>query len=350
MKVLTITPWYPSKKDAMAGIFVRNFVVETTRLGAVHEVFSKVSIIDIFKGLVHYSRKRNRPDIVHLHVVTKQGLIALWLRKFYHIPYIITEHWTGYYPENGSFDHLCKRPIIGSISKSFVKEVFEKAEIVTAVSQDFIKKLKELHLAENGILLYNIVPDFFAPMPHNFIEKTNCPNTEEDKPVCNFINVTCFNNKAKNLTGIIDAIKKIKDEKFIFTFIGDGKDKKSVMNYAHRQGVDNRIKFAGQLEPKEVAKLMHKASCLVLNSNYETACVVLQEALVVGLPIISTPVGIAPEYTDHIELIETDNPDMLAEAMKRFIDNPRTHHKGIDDFKESPKKLYSLYETLLRGR
>ena len=83
--------------------------------------------------------------------------------------------------------------------------------------------------------------------------------------------------------------------------------------------------------------------------NYETACVVLQEALVAGLPIISTPVGIAPEYTDHIELIETDNPDMLAEAMEKFIDNPKARYKGIEDFKESPKKLYSLYETLLHS-
>lgn len=346
MKVLTITPWYPSEKDQMAGLFVQNFVDKTTKLGAIHKVFSKVGYYDILKGLIYYSKKRNRPDIVHLHIATKQGLIALGLSKFCNVPYIITEHWSGYYPENGSFNRLCKRPIIGRISKQFTKKVFKNAAIVTAVSKDFVRQLKELHLIEDGMVLYNIVSDFFVPVSLSSAEE----NQDSGKNICHFINVTCFNNKAKNLTGIVDAIRKIKDEKFIFTFIGDGKDKKAVMNYAHSQGVDNKIKFAGQLEPKEVAKVMNKASCLVLNSNYETACVVLQEALAVGLPIISTPVGIAPEYTDHIELIETDNPNMLAEAMKRFIDNPKTHHKGIDDFKESPKKLYSLYETLLRSR
>ena len=263
MKVLTITPWYPSEKDQMSGLFVQNFVDETTKLGARNEVFSKVDYYDILKSLIHYSRKRNRPDLVHLHVVTKQGIIALWLRKFYNIPYIITEHWTGYYPENGSFDQLCNRPVIGRISRLFTEKVFGKAGIVTAVSQDFTKKLMDLHLIEKGTVLYNIVPDFFAPVSLSSGEgnHVSCKN----KKICHFINVTCFNNKAKNLTGIVDAISKIKNRQFIFTFIGDGKDKKMVMDYAHNHEVDDRIRFAGELEPKEVAKMMHEASCLVLN-------------------------------------------------------------------------------------
>lgn len=346
MKVLTITPWYPSENDKMAGLFVQNFVDKTTELGAVHRVFSKVGYYDILKGLIHYSRRRNRPDLVHLHVVTKQGLIALWLRKFYGIPYIITEHWTGYYPENGSFDKLCKRPVIGRMSRLFSEKVFGKAGIVTAVSQDFIKKLRDLHLIDKGTVLYNIVPDFFAPVSFSSSEGRH----DSGNNICHFINVTCFDNKAKNLTGIIDAIKIIRDKEFVFTFIGDGKDRELVKDYAKKQGIADKIKFTGELEPKEVARMMHKASCLVLNSNYETACVVLQEALVAGLPIISTPVGIAPEYTDHIELIETGNPDMLAEAMSRFIDNPAKRYKGVGDFNNSPKILYSMYETLLHSR
>lgn len=345
MKVLTITPWYPSEKDEMAGLFVKNFVDETMRLGASHEVFSDTSTIGILKGLIHYSRKLHRPDIVHLHVVTKQGLIALWLRKFYNIPYIITEHWTGYYPENGSFNHLCNRPIIGRISKLFTKKVFKKAEIVTAVSQDFVKRLKDLHLIEKGMVLYNIVPDFFANVPLNSAES----NQDYDKRVCHFINVTCFDNKAKNLTGIINAIKIIQDKEFIFTFIGNGKDYEFVINYANRQGVADKIRFTGELAPTEVASLMQKASCLVMNSNYETACVVLQEALATGLPIISTPVGIAPEFTEHIELVEVGNSRMLADTMSQFIDNPKRHYEGITDFNKVSEKLYSMYETLLHS-
>lgn len=346
MKVLTITPWYPSEKDQMAGLFVQNFVDKTTKLGAVHKVFSKVGYYDILKGLIYYSKKRNRPDIVHLHIATKQGLIALGLSKFCNVPYIITEHWSGYYPENGSFNRLCKRPIIGRISKQFTKKVFKNAAIVTAVSKDFVRQLKELHLIEDGMVLYNIVSDFFVPVSLSSTEG----NHGAGKNICHFINVTCFDNKAKNLTGIIDAVKTIRDKDFILTFIGDGNEKELVMNYANSQGVADKIRFTGEVDPTEVANFMQKASCLILNSNYETACVVLQEALVTGLPIISTPVGIAPEFREHIELIERNNPEMLANAMARFIENPKGHYQGIEDFDNSPKQLYSMYETLLHSR
>lgn len=346
MKVLTITPWYPSEKDQMAGLFVQNFVDETTKLGANQVVFSETNVFAIIKGIFHYSKKKNRPDIVHLHVATKQGLIALFLQKWYDIPYLITEHWTGYYPENGSFELQVNRPIFGWVYKCFIKTIFKRARTITAVSEQFIEKLKSLGLISTGEVLYNIVPDFFAPVSFSSVEE----NHDFGNKVCHFINVTCFLNKAKNLTGIIDAIKIIREKEFIFTFVGDGKDKDMVTEYARSQGVDDKVEFVGEVEPKEVARLMREAGCLVLNSNYETACVVLQEALVAGLPIISTPVGIAPEYTDHIELIETGNPDMLAEAMSRFIDNPAKRYKGIEDFNNSPRKLYSMYETLLHSR
>lgn len=339
MKVLTITPWYPSKIDSMSGLFVRNFVEETAKTGINQEVFSKVRFIDILKGIIHYSKKKNRPEIVHLHVVTKQGIIALFLQEIYNIPYIITEHWSGYYSKNGSYKQLTSRPIIGCIDRLFIKRVFRKADKVTAVSQQLIERLKELGLIENGIVLHNIVPDFFV-------------GKEDEREIQNmeFISVTCFDNKAKNLTGIIDAIKMIREKEFVFTFIGDGHDKDMVMEYAHNQGVDDKVQFVGKLEPQEVARRMRTAGCLILNSNYETACVVLQEALTVGLPIISTPVGIAPEYKEHIEFSEIGNPTMLAEAMSRFIDNPKAHHKGVTDFQRNEKQLLLMYETLLSCR
>ena len=40
------------------------------------------------------------PDIVHVHVAFKAGLIALYLKWKYKIPYVLTEHWTGYYRQD----------------------------------------------------------------------------------------------------------------------------------------------------------------------------------------------------------------------------------------------------------
>src|ERR1700730_16493916 len=39
------------------------------------------------------------PDLVHVQVAMKAGLIALYLKWKYKIPYVLTEHWSGYYSQ-----------------------------------------------------------------------------------------------------------------------------------------------------------------------------------------------------------------------------------------------------------
>ena len=41
-------------------------------------------------------RDSGRPDISHINVLTRAGLLPYILKKKYNIPYIITEHWTRY--------------------------------------------------------------------------------------------------------------------------------------------------------------------------------------------------------------------------------------------------------------
>ena len=38
------------------------------------------------------------PEIVHVHVAMKAGLLALWLKSKFNIPFVVTEHWSGYRP------------------------------------------------------------------------------------------------------------------------------------------------------------------------------------------------------------------------------------------------------------
>ena len=44
--------------------------------------------------------KTGMPDIVHVHVAMKAGLFACRLKKKYVIPYVVTEHWSGYTRES----------------------------------------------------------------------------------------------------------------------------------------------------------------------------------------------------------------------------------------------------------
>jgi UDP-glucose:(heptosyl)LPS alpha-1,3-glucosyltransferase len=60
-----------------------------------------------------------------------------------------------------------------------------------------------------------------------------------------------------------------------------------------RAGLADRVVFAG--EQSDPVPFLHAADVLVLPSAYEANALVVLEALACGLPVVSTPVGFAPD-------------------------------------------------------
>ena len=71
-------------------------------------------------------REQGTPNLVHVHVAMKAGLLALHLKKTYGLPYIVTEHWTGYDP--ASNDSLHKK---GIAWKYLNKKILQDASLST---------------------------------------------------------------------------------------------------------------------------------------------------------------------------------------------------------------------------
>lgn len=103
MKVLYLTPWYPSERDAMAGLFVQKHVEAVQAQGVDVRVIHSEGWADLHRQWRQLKREWGLPDVVQLNVVQKQGLLAHRLKRKYGIPYIIVEHWSGYLPENGQY-------------------------------------------------------------------------------------------------------------------------------------------------------------------------------------------------------------------------------------------------------
>ena len=102
-KVLFLTPWYPSEKDAMSGLFVQKHAESVRAQGCDVRVIFSQGWIETWQQWKALRREGWMPDVVQLNVIQKQGLLAMWLKKRYGIPFIIVEHWSGYLPENGLF-------------------------------------------------------------------------------------------------------------------------------------------------------------------------------------------------------------------------------------------------------
>jgi len=355
LKVLNLVRWYPNRYDPMPGLFIQRHAeaannccdvgvvythqVEDHHAGnKIYDVDNSVvndvptvkvyylasnfyiyplnKIINIFRffraniiGVKIVEKHLGGIDIVHIHVLTRLGLIALYYKIFHGKPYLISEHWSRYLELTGSFN--------GILRKRVTKLVVKYASFVTTVTDNLATAMRSHKLLNNNyITLPNVVDNVF-------LKNSNISNTSNK--LVKFVHVSCFEDKSKNVSGLLRVISKLSKVRndFIFTLIGDGMDMDWLRNYALELGIsDKKLVFTGLLEGESLVDEMASADMLVVFSNYENLPVVINESLSMGVPVIATRVGGIPERinTDNGILIDAGNEDQLLYSLITFLD------------------------------
>ena len=316
MRVLFLTPWYPSDTDAMSGLFVQKHVEAVRAQGAEVRVIFSQGWRDTWNQWRAIEREGWLPDVVQLNVIQKQGLLALWLKRRFAIPYVIIEHWSGYLPENGQFRQM------SSLQKRFYQRIASQAEMILTVSSALQRAMQSNGIeAKSWGTIDNVVDEFFK------LSEFRSQHSEKKT----LLHVSCFDEKAKNVKGLLRAAKMLSERRqdWSLVLVGTGVDYRDVRAYADALEIpEGLLRWTGELTPQEVANEMHRADALVLSSRYETYGVVLAEAAAARLPILSTPVGIAEEVADLIvpQEVAVSKPGRFAE----FIETILFHQERLD--------------------
>ena len=317
MKVLFLSAWYPTERDAMAGLFVKKHAEAVAQQGHdVRVLYSEKTgikwILDMYKNWQQLQQEWGYPDIVQMNVLDKNGLIALWLKYRYHIPYVIIEHWSGYLPANFAFR--------GGWHGWIMRKIAQEASCILPVSQMLEDAMKHCGIQnEKWQRIHNVVDDFFY-QPITPITITPKGNKFR------FLHVSCFDEKAKNIQGMLRAARAAAKQRQDFEIIcvGTGIDYAKDVAYAHTLDFpEGSLTFTGEQTPHEVAQWMQQSDCFLFFSRYENAPVVISECLAIGLPIISSNAGGIPEMIDHEcgILVPSEDEAALANAMLEMIDN-----------------------------
>jgi glycosyltransferase involved in cell wall biosynthesis len=252
--------------------------------------------------------------MIHVHILTRLGIIAWIQKKLHKTPYIITEHWSRYLPGND---------FGGFLRKLFTKIVVRNAETVTTVTENLAIAMKNHGLKNDKyVVLPNVVNlDMFH---------INKKNTDTTSHIPTIIHISCFEDKSKNISGLLESLKIIDDKGIDFqcTLIGEGMDLDLMKEKAKELQLINKVSFTGLLQGQALADELSSGDFLVLSSNYENMPVVILEALASGLPVVSTNVGGIKEMIDDTKgiLVEPRNKEALAEAMIKMIET----HKNYD--------------------
>ncbi len=350
--IIFLARWYPHRYDPMFGLFVQRHAEaaalfnditviychacerqqdnKTTRQQAKKFEIVRTNENNVDTIRVYYKKPKNKiqsllrfyranmmalklckkPDLIHVHVLTRLGVIA-WIQKILHkTPYIITEHWSRYLPGND---------FSGFLRKTACKLVVRNARTVTTVTENLATAMKNHGLKnDNYVVLPNVVNlDMF-----HISEKNNNP--------CKIIHISCFEDKSKNISGLLESLKIIDDKGIDFQckLIGEGMDLDLMKEKAKNLQLINKVSFTGLLQGQALADELSSGDFLVLSSNYENMPVVILEALASGLPVVSTNVGGIKEMIDDTKgiLVEPRNKEALAEAMIKMIET----HKNYD--------------------
>ncbi|MGN1248366.1 MAG: glycosyltransferase family 4 protein [Paludibacteraceae bacterium] len=345
MKVLFLAAWYPTPRDAMAGLFVQKHTDALRRQGADVRVLYYEStgirwLRDMWHGWRQLHKEWGLPDIVQMNVLDKNGLLALYLKRRYHIPYFIIEHWSGYLPANFAFR--------GGWHGLFMRHIAKQANAIMPVS-NVLKNAMQTCGIENAHWqkINNVVDDFFYQ-----------PYIKEPRPKKRLLHVSCFDEKAKNIKGLLRATRKVADDRqdFELVLVGTGvnfeEDKTYADSLCFPQGM---LVFTGEQTPKQVCRWMQQSDALVLFSRYENAPVVLSESEAVGLPIISSNVGGIKEMVNSQigVLVPSEDENALAEAICFMLDHYQDYNTaqireyGTQySFDTVGRQLMNIYNTL----
>lgn len=245
-----------------------------------------------------------QPDLVHVHVAMKAGLFAVWLKKKFNIPYIVTEHWSGYFEESQPNIYQ-----MGWLFRKLNNRVLKNAAILLPVTE---------HLAKT--ITHDFVKMKYQVIPNVVDTSIFFPAEKKITDVTKLIHASGMGDE-KNVNLIISALQiwKQRGGKFIMDFYGAVPAEYVQMIKDCK--LDEQVFFHEEVAQPVLATAMQESDALVMFSKYETFGCVLIEANAAGLPIIANQLPAFKEIIKDGEngLFADDNTaEALAAKLEAF--------------------------------
>ncbi|WP_373533435.1 glycosyltransferase family 4 protein [Vampirovibrio sp.] len=147
------------------------------------------------------------------------------------------------------------------------------------------------------------------------------------------------------------ASLKLKNVSFHLTLVGTGPLHALLENEAKRLGLDDRhLTFAGGKNQDEIHALIRESDLFALSSFAEGLPVVLMEALLAELPVVTTTITGIPELIQHEReglLVAAGDSEGFAEALQHCL----THTAEAQAMAQSgQKRVLELHDIHVTGR
>jgi teichuronic acid biosynthesis glycosyltransferase TuaC len=343
MRVLTLTPFYPTASDDAAGCFVAEPLRQLEDFGvsscvvAVHPLHRSsaeasasaptatwVRYPSVPSGiglatagaflhgrLISQVRKlhQSKPiDLIHAHAALPCGHAAALLSRELRIPCVITVHGLDAF-----FDNQV-RGLAGRWCKRVAQFVYRSASRVICISDKVSTKVADgTTFRVNTKVIYNSVDEqTFSPASRDSFSNTILS-------VGNLIPIKGHELLLRALASVLPRYPQISCE-----IIGDGPEHHRLARLASECNIADKVRFLGRQSRKQVAEAMRHCLLFALPSRYEGLGCVYMEAMSTEKPVIGCRGQGIDEIIQHGSngwLVEPNNLQELIAGLDALLKN-----------------------------
>ncbi|MBZ0112992.1 MAG: glycosyltransferase family 4 protein [Thermoanaerobaculia bacterium] len=152
--------------------------------------------------------------------------------------------------------------------------------------------------------------------------------------------------QGKNQASIIKALPALLERYPTWlTIAGDGPERANLEKLASTLGVSDRVRFLGHIAPSSVLSTLAQSHIMVFpTTTAEGFPKAVLEGMVVGLPIVATPVSAIPSLlADGVGfLLDDGQPDTVAESIMKLLELPPSQLAAIGPAARRRAAQYSL--------
>ena len=340
LRVLTLTPFYPSIEDPTRGGFVAEplghllqfgvtvqvVAAQPSYRGRAHSLNSEISSSwmpylcvpgnlglptagrFLAASLMRSVLKTHGSqffDLIHAHSALPCGLAAARLSKKWGLPFVVTVHGLD------AFSTRQAGGLIGEWCRIVSEQVYRSARAVICISERVRDRVAGV--AANAVVVHNGVD-----------EEMFSPGMESRPPLI----VLSVGNliPIKGHALLLRALARVPRNGFGWSLeiFGDGPEREKLVATARNLGIADRVHFLGRQSRENIAAAMQRCAVFALASGYEGLGCVYLEAMSSGKPAIGCRGQGIAEIIQHGRnglLISPGNEVELSASLKALLEN-----------------------------
>ncbi len=217
--------------------------------------------------------------------------------------------------------------------------ILKKADKVLCVSQGVVSFTRRYYkVSKNKIrMIYNSVNT-------NQIEKAKPLNIKEAKNKLIFLAVGRLVEQ-KNFLTLVDAFSKIDNKQAILIIIGEGHQKEDIKRLIKQKKLEKNVILVGPTN--KIFNYYKAADVFVVPSKWEGLGIVFLEAMVAGLPVITTNIKPMTEFIENNKTgLLINNKKELIKAMDLLLKDKEKRLKIGNSAKKEISKRFSIKEMV----